>query len=77
MWFHIDEHEKALAEQQAMMMQAQQMELMGQPVDKISGNMQKMNIGAERKSPVEAASPLKTETNPQSYLKQLGEKNNG
>ena len=77
MWFHIDEHEKALAEQQAMMMQAQQMELMGQPVDKTSGNMQKMNIGAERKSPVEAASPLKTETNPQSYLKSLGEKNNG
>ena len=77
MWFHIDEHERALAEQQTMMMQAQQMELMGQPVDKTSGNMQKMNIGAERKSPVEAASPLKTETNPQSYLKQLGEKNNG
>lgn len=77
MWVHKMEHEQALARKKAMEQQAQEMAMMGQSpeqpqvLDKTRGNVNKMNIGAERKSPVEAASPLKTETSPQTYLKSI------
>jgi hypothetical protein len=58
-WFHLAEHEARLTEQKKMIMQQQQIMQQMQ--------MQKMqpqlNVGAEKRSPQEAASPLKTEIN--------------
>ena len=56
-WFHLDWHQKLLAEQKKREMEALQMEM--------GGNMEstsKPKFGAEKKSPKAAASPLKTET---------------
>lgn len=54
LWAHIDWHEKLLAEQKKQEMLAQQQQMMGEP----TGAPQ---IGADKKNPMEAASPLKTE----------------
>ncbi len=66
-WFHIDWHQKLLAEQkkQEMLTQQQQMS------DTMESNKTAAKPGAEKKSPIAAASPLKTETqaNNQSNLK--------
>lgn len=59
LWFHLAEHERQLAEQKAqeqMMMQAE----MGDP--------KAMSVGAEKRSPMAAASPLKTEFKPNNNL---------
>lgn len=54
-WLHIDWHQKLLAEQKKQDMQARQMEM--------SATMQpnKPQMGAEKKSPLASATPLKTE----------------
>lgn len=64
MWFHLMGHEQAYAEQKAMEQQAAQMEMMGgKPMlDNTKGETGKINVGTERKSPLDQASPLKTET---------------
>ena len=79
-WFHIEMHERMLAEQkqQEMMMaqaQAQQAQT-PQPLSQ-SGQNDKMNIGKEKQNPMDNASPLKTETQPQRYLNQLKDNKNG
>ena len=63
-WFHIEMHQRMLAEQKAQEMQAQQMQMMegSQVLDSPGGMSGKM--GVEKKSPMAAASPLKTETKP-------------
>jgi hypothetical protein len=80
MWFHIAEHEKMLADQKAQEMQAQQMQMMqgqgqqtGSPNGSPSGQSppNSIKIGTQMKSPIAAASPLKTAINnqPQSTTK--------
>lgn len=66
LWFHLAEHEKYLAEQKAQEQLAaqQQMQAEGQ-----SGQPSQVNIGAEKKSPVEAASPMKETINPNNSIK--------
>ena len=58
-WFHLAEHEARLAEQQIQVMMQQQM-MMQQGMQKMSPQLK---VGAEKGSPMEAASPLKTEIN--------------
>ncbi len=58
-WFHIDWHQKLLAEQKKMEMQQQQ--------QAVNDSMQKLeqgtpNVSSEKKDPMAQASPLKTET---------------
>lgn len=55
-WFHIAEHQEKLAEQKAQEMQAQQQQMMAQ--QEPAGAVQ---VGADKKNPIEAASPLKQE----------------
>lgn len=63
-WFHLEMHNKMLAQQKAMEMQAQQMQLMGiQPEQPQKPNQVK--VGAEKRSPQAATTPIKTEFNPQ------------
>lgn len=67
MWFHIEEHKQLLAQQKAMEMQAMQMEMMGGPAmggGQTGAQPNKINVGAERRSPAAAASPIKTEFKP-------------
>ena len=66
MWFHIKMHEDMLAEQKAMEMQAQQMAMMNeaQPLDKTGGKSNTLNVGAEKRNPMSATSPLASETKP-------------
>lgn len=59
-WFHIAEHEAALAKQKEQEMAQQQM--MGSEGMVESG--QQVNVGTEKRSPLAAAAPLKTETKP-------------
>lgn len=61
MWFHIDWHEKLLAEQKKQEMLAQQQALMGNMEANQPGEQNKPKVGAEKKNPISAASPLKTE----------------
>lgn len=56
-WFHIAEHEELLAQQKAMEMQMAQAEMSGG--GEALGGAGK--VGAEKKSPIAQASPLKTE----------------
>lgn len=55
-WLHIQEHEEALAKQVAM----QQQQAMLEQESPAGG----LNVGTEKRSPMAAASPLKTETKP-------------
>ncbi len=79
LWFHIAEHEKYLAEQiaqqqamaamqQQQMMQQNQQQDPNNPVDNSKGTGT-LNVGAEKRSPTAAASPIKTEMNPQNTIK--------
>ncbi len=65
MWFHIEQHKQLLAQQKAMEMQAMQMQMMaGGGAGQSPGQPNSINMGAEKKSPMAAASPMKTEFNP-------------
>lgn len=58
LWFHLDWHQKLLAEQKKQEMLAQQQQMSGN----ISGASAKpAPMGADKKNPIQAASPLKTE----------------
>lgn len=63
LWFHLDQHEKMLAEQKAEEMAAQQQQMAeqgaGPPGQGALGG--KGRVGAEKQSPLSQASPLKTE----------------
>jgi len=70
-WFHLAMHEQLLAQQKAMEMQAQQMQLMNsQVVDNSKPINGKINVSTERKSPIAATTPLKTEFSPQTAMRQ-------
>ena len=70
-WFHLAMHEQLLAQQKAMEMQAQQMQLMNsQVVDNSKPINGKINVSTERKSPIAAITPLKTEFSPQTAMRQ-------
>lgn len=56
-WIHIHEHEEALAKQQAQQMMAEQ-----QAGAETGGAAKPGQVGAEKKSPMAASAPLKTET---------------
>jgi hypothetical protein len=58
LWFHLAEHEKALAEQKAQEQMMQQQEMMGGPGSSLGG---KGKVGVEKQNPLSQASPLKTE----------------
>lgn len=60
MWVHIDWHEKMLAEQKKQEMLAQQQQL-NDSMATNQGGVSKPQVGAEKKNPTAAASPLKTE----------------
>lgn len=69
-WLHIEWHQELLAQQKAQQMQAQQQQAMQQqqlPAQKVPSTM---NQGAEAKSPMAAASPLKSAINNQTVAKQ-------
>lgn len=69
LWFHLGEHEKMLAEQKAQEQLAaqQQMQTQGQPPGQSQPSQ--VNIGAEKKSQVEATSPMKNEINSKDSIK--------
>lgn len=58
-WLHLQEHEDALAKQQAMQ---QQQAMLDSSQTGTQGST--LNVGAEKRSPLAAASPLKTEIKP-------------
>ncbi len=71
MWFHITAHEQELAKQKAMEQQAQQLalqQMQSKSLDSGQGQSSKLNVGAEKRSPQAAASPIQTEMNPSSNL---------
>lgn len=63
-WLHIQEHEDALAKQKQQEQAVAQQQ--AAPANGASGGSgpSQMNVGAEKRSPLAAASPLKTETQP-------------
>lgn len=64
LWFHLDWHEKLLAEQKKQQMMAQQQQAVNDSMGAIAQgkpNVSKPKVGAEKKNPVAQASPLKTE----------------
>lgn len=67
-WLHIEWHQELLAQQKAQQMQAEQMQLQQQ---QLQGQPQPSTLkpGAERKSPLAAASPLKSEINNKTVVK--------
>lgn len=65
-WFHIAEHEERLAEQKrnAMMQQNMAQQVMQEQAGQQANQQnQQIDVGVEKRSPVEAASPLKTAIN--------------
>jgi hypothetical protein len=70
MWFHIEAHQQALAQQKAQeqMMQQQQMAKEAGVLDKPGAKTGTINVGAEKRSPQAATSPLKTAMNPSDNL---------
>lgn len=58
-WFHIQAHEEELSKQKAQEQQAAQMQLQDQ------AGASKPQVGSQKSSPLQAASPLKTEVKPQ------------
>lgn len=62
-WLHIQEHEDKLGKQKMMEQQAAMQQGAPQPGAQ-SSNGSTLNVGAEKKSPMAAASPLKTEIKP-------------
>ena len=65
LWFHLEMHQQLLAQQKAMEQQAMQAEVL----DTQQGKVGKINVGAEKRSPQAAASPLKSETNTQAMVR--------
>jgi len=78
MWFHIAAHEKALAQQKAQELQAQQLAFQ-QAAQKAQGatpgagqtqtQPNTINVGAEKRNPQAQASPLASEFNPNNTIK--------
>ena len=81
MWFHINEHEKMLAQQKAQEQQAQQVALQqaqmqmqnkmqpqGSDVAPSTGGSQGIRAGSESRSPMAAAAPLQGAQNPSENL---------
>jgi|ERR1051325_1188310 hypothetical protein len=68
LWFHIQQHEALLAQQKAMEMQAQQQALMQGNAGQTQAQPNTLNVGAEKRNPQAAASPLKTAINPSNQL---------
>lgn len=64
-WFHIEEHKQLLAQQKAQQQQMQQMQMMQA---KPQSQLNQINVGAERRSPTAAVSPIQTEMNPSNNL---------
>lgn len=64
MWFHIAAHEQMLAEQKAQEQLMQQAALTKGGLDTNTPQNGKMQISAEKKSPMAAVSPIKTEISP-------------
>ena len=60
LWFHLDWHQKLLAEQKKQEMEAQAMQIQQQEQSP-SNKLNKPMVGKEKKSPLAASSPLKTE----------------
>ena len=58
-----------LAEQKAQQQAAQLQQMTGQMLDNNSGGMGNINIGAEKSNPMEAASSLKAEINPNNSMR--------
>ena len=69
LWFHIAEHEKFLAEQMAQQQLAEQQQMMQAGPEGQSSQPSQVNVGAEKRSQVEAASPIKQEINPNNSIK--------
>lgn len=71
MWFHKQAHQEMLAQQIAQQQQAEQLAMQEQ-AQKVSGQpgnaSSKINVGAEKRSPTAAASPIQTEMNPANNL---------
>lgn len=67
-WLHIQEHEDALAKQKQQEMPAAQQQAQQSATSAMGGasggSGPKVNVGAEKRSPLAAASPLKTEIKP-------------
>lgn len=61
LWFHLDWHQKLLAEQKEQEMQAMQAQM--QPENASPTSTSQPKVGKEKKNPLAAASPLKTEIN--------------
>lgn len=68
-WFHLEQHQQLLAQQKAQEQQAQQM-AMQQQQQKLQPQQSggKLNVGAEKRNPQAAASPIQTEMNPSNNL---------
>ncbi len=60
-WFHIDWHQKLLAEQKKQEMEAQKQQMIDQSMSNPQVSPQKPKVGAEKQNPQSAASSLKTE----------------
>ena len=69
LWFHLNEHEKFLAEQKAQEQLAAQQQMMQAGQSPGQSQPSQVNIGAEKSSQVEAASPIKQEMNPNNSIK--------
>lgn len=65
MWFHLEAHEQALAQQKAQEMLAQQQALQDGSTGQSQNAPAKINVGKEKSSPMAQASPLKSEIKPQ------------
>lgn len=78
LWFHLAEHEMYLAEQKAqeqmmaqMAMQQQQQQMAQDQAGGVDnqGQTGTLAVGAEKRNPMDAASPIKTEMNPNNSIK--------
>jgi hypothetical protein len=67
-WFHLEQHKQLLAQQKAQEMQAQQQAMMNDASGGQGGQPNKINVGAEKRSPQAATTPIKTEMNPSNNL---------
>lgn len=65
LWFHNEWHAQELAKQKAQEQEMMKMEMMGaKTLDSGNGKTGKINVGTEKRSPIEAASSLQAEINP-------------
>jgi len=76
--FHLARHEQLLAQQKAMEQQMMQMQMQNQVLkqgqtqvlDNSRGQIGKINVGTEKRSPMAATTPLKTEFQPRTTMRQ-------